>query len=348
MKYFYPYSFFCCIFFIVYVESILRGSNNRTNVVDNAFNLLDSNSFNISQSIFDSEKLSRRYLKQKRHPISGTSSYHLPTFQTPPDSLQSPQSEQSIQPQQPQQSQPRATHRHAKDHEKYRKKMAELRAKELAGVNQEKTFNQDFGSKVNNRNNNLPTDPDNSASISNDKPYDEPSESPTESNPIVTNNAQVSPQTPSSDIVTATPKSNVKETKEAALVSHSGQDTSADSGLYDKSASATSRRGQLAKGKKAALFQVHFEGNLGDQMETIPLLQRLYEWGMQVDCYLSMWQDPAKRLDPKVKERVSKYVTNFYIDGIPQDHILKERNYDIAVRYTCFNNNSTNRHLTHR
>ena len=70
-------------------------------------------------------------------------------------------------------------------------------------------------------------------------------------------------------------------------VSHSGRDTSADSGLYKKEGlGSTQGRGQLAKGKRAALFQVHFEGNLGDQMETIPLLQRLYEWGMEVDCYL--------------------------------------------------------------
>ena len=61
------------------------------------------------------------------------------------------------------------------------------------------------------------------------------------------------------------------------------------------------------------------------------LLQRLYEWGMEVDCYLSMWQDPSKRLDDKVRQRVSKYVTNFYIDGVPQDHILRERNYDVII-----------------
>ena len=103
------------------------------------------------------------------------------------------------------------------------------------------------------------------------------------------------------------------------------------SGLYDKPETKTSNRGQLAKGKRAALFQVHFEGNLGDQMETIPLLQRLSEWGVEVDCYLSMWQDPAKRLSERVRARVSKYVANFYVEGIPQDHMLKQKNYDIVV-----------------
>jgi hypothetical protein len=107
------------------------------------------------------------------------------------------------------------------------------------------------------------------------------------------------------------------------------------SGLYDKSHASTTNRGQLARGKRAALFQVHFEGNLGDQMETIPLLQRLSEWGVQVDCYLSMWQDPNKRLNEVVKERVAKYVNNFYVEGIPQDHMLKQKNYDIVVYFHC-------------
>merc|ERR1711871_13754 len=119
---------------------------------------------------------------------------------------------------------------------------------------------------------------------------------------------------------------------ESDAVGHTGIDTTADSGLYkDTTLGSTSGKGQLAKGKKAALFQVHFEGNLGDQMETIPLLQRLYEWGLEVDCYLSMRRDPKERLNQKVKERVEKYVTNFYVDGIPQQHIVKQRGYDIII-----------------
>lgn len=42
-------------------------------------------------------------------------------------------------------------------------------------------------------------------------------------------------------------------------------------------------------GYKVALFGVHFEGNLGDMMETIPLLQMLANWGVEMDCYLSSW-----------------------------------------------------------
>ena len=48
------------------------------------------------------------------------------------------------------------------------------------------------------------------------------------------------------------------------------------------------------------------------------LLQRLFEWGVQVDCYLSMWQDPSKRLSEKVRQRVAPYVANIYAEGIPQ------------------------------
>ena len=68
-------------------------------------------------------------------------------------------------------------------------------------------------------------------------------------------------------------------------------------------------------GKRVALLQVHFEGNVGDQMETVPLLMKLNEWGVIVDCYLSVWMPLERRLDPLVKERVAPYVryTNKYI-----------------------------------
>lgn len=140
-----------------------------------------------------------------------------------------------------------------------------------------------------------------------------------------------SPLATSSSTPGAATRNTVPESESSKDVGHDGHDTSADSGLFDKVGSTTTGRGPLAKGKKAALFQVHFEGNLGDQMETIPLLQRLFEWGVQIDCYLSMWQDPIKRLDPKVKDRVAKYVTNFYVDGVPQDHVLRERLYDVVI-----------------
>jgi hypothetical protein len=64
----------------------------------------------------------------------------------------------------------------------------------------------------------------------------------------------------------------------------------------------------LILGKRVALLQVHLEGNVGDQMETIPLLKKLKEWGVAVDCYLSIWMPEDKRLDPAVKERGNTYI----------------------------------------
>ena len=87
---------------------------------------------------------------------------------------------------------------------------------------------------------------------------------------------------------------------------------------------------QPAKGKKVALFQVHFEGNVGDQMETIPLLRKLWEWGAEVDCYLSVWLPIDDRLSPLVKEKVVPYVNNIYTQ-IPFTSTLIERDYDIAI-----------------
>ena len=88
---------------------------------------------------------------------------------------------------------------------------------------------------------------------------------------------------------------------------------------------------ELANGKKVALLQVHFEGNVGDQMETIPLLQRLHEWGVTVDCYLSLWMPAETRLDEAVQARVSKYVDHIYEEGISYDSNIQVRNYDLLV-----------------
>jgi hypothetical protein len=107
-------------------------------------------------------------------------------------------------------------------------------------------------------------------------------------------------------------------------------------------------------GKRVALLQVHFEGNVGDQMETVPLLMKLNEWGVIVDCYLSVWMPLERRLDPLVKERVAPYVrytnkyisfcdivfflmkqtfgrSNIYPEGVTWDHELRDRNYDLLI-----------------
>lgn len=87
----------------------------------------------------------------------------------------------------------------------------------------------------------------------------------------------------------------------------------------------------IAKGKTIALLQVHFEGNVGDQMETIPLLRKLKEWGAVVDCYLSVWMPLKKRLDPGVHERVKDLVRNIYPEGVQYDHDLRDRSYDLLI-----------------
>ena len=87
----------------------------------------------------------------------------------------------------------------------------------------------------------------------------------------------------------------------------------------------------VAKGKTVALLQVHFEGNVGDQMETIPLLRKLKEWGVVVDCYLSVWMPLKKRLDPNVHARVKDLVRNIYPEGVQYDHDLRDRNYDLLI-----------------
>jgi hypothetical protein len=47
-------------------------------------------------------------------------------------------------------------------------------------------------------------------------------------------------------------------------------------------------------------------------METIPVLERLREWGATVDCYLSVWQPEEKRVNSEVLTRMRKYVNNVY------------------------------------
>jgi hypothetical protein len=86
-----------------------------------------------------------------------------------------------------------------------------------------------------------------------------------------------------------------------------------------------------ASGVKVALLDCHFEGNVGDQMETIPLLRQLNGWGASVDCYLSQWRARDHRLNPSVRERVEKYLDNIYVEGIVDRQVLIDREYDIAI-----------------
>lgn len=84
-------------------------------------------------------------------------------------------------------------------------------------------------------------------------------------------------------------------------------------------------------GKRVALLQVHLEGNVGDQMETIPLIKKLYDWGVFVDCYLSGWMPLERRQDPTVVERVKPFVNAIYPNGVQFDHDIRDKNYDLLV-----------------
>jgi len=83
-------------------------------------------------------------------------------------------------------------------------------------------------------------------------------------------------------------------------------------------------------GKRAALFGVHFEGNLGDLMETTPLLTRLSEWGVEVDCYLSEFRHGAANLDSKIKQGAGKFCKDFYPSKFLR-YEVRDRDYDVII-----------------
>ena len=43
------------------------------------------------------------------------------------------------------------------------------------------------------------------------------------------------------------------------------------------------------------------------------------DWGVHVDCFLSLWMPPETRLNEEVRERVSEYVDHIYEEGIAYD-----------------------------
>ena len=91
------------------------------------------------------------------------------------------------------------------------------------------------------------------------------------------------------------------------------------------------------RGKRAAILAIHMEGNLGDLMETTPLLRRLSEWGVHVDCYLSYWQGHGdsnldKRLNRQVMKYLSSYIDNvYYKEEDFQMTAIGNRNYDVTI-----------------
>jgi hypothetical protein len=58
----------------------------------------------------------------------------------------------------------------------------------------------------------------------------------------------------------------------------------------DKNASACNNLDLDLQGIRILLLDVHFEGNLGDEMETTPLLQHLFDCGAHITAALSEWR----------------------------------------------------------
>jgi hypothetical protein len=83
-------------------------------------------------------------------------------------------------------------------------------------------------------------------------------------------------------------------------------------------------------GKRVALFGVQFEGNLGDVMETTPLLTRLSEWGVEVDCYLGGHIQSVANLDSKIKQGVGKFCKNMYPSNFLHFEV-RDRDYDFII-----------------
>ena len=93
----------------------------------------------------------------------------------------------------------------------------------------------------------------------------------------------------------------------------------------------TALRKDIVKGlKRVALFGIHFEGNLGDLMETTPLILKLHEWGVEIDCYLSMFRQGGGIMDRKIKKGIGRFCSNFFVDKIMRFEVTN-RNYDTII-----------------
>eukprot|EP00041_Stephanoeca_diplocostata_P027116 m.741974 g.741974 ORF g.741974 m.741974 type:complete len:419 (+) comp23116_c4_seq17:220-1476(+) len=55
---------------------------------------------------------------------------------------------------------------------------------------------------------------------------------------------------------------------------------------------------------------IHLEGNLGDIMETLPLIQQLSYWGVRVDAVSDDWKPEAYRIHSSRAESMLKLITN--------------------------------------
>lgn len=76
------------------------------------------------------------------------------------------------------------------------------------------------------------------------------------------------------------------------------------------------------QGVKVLLLDVHMEGNLGDEMETTPLLQHLHECGAHVTVALSNWLKGDDRFHFRTSREhhlVDKIVTQEWNNLAPQE-----------------------------
>ena len=65
-------------------------------------------------------------------------------------------------------------------------------------------------------------------------------------------------------------------------------------------------------------------------METTPLVERLHEWGVEIDCYLSMFRGGLGKMDKKIKRGVGRYCSNFFTTKVRRSEVSK-RNYDAVI-----------------
>lgn len=107
-------------------------------------------------------------------------------------------------------------------------------------------------------------------------------------------------------------------------------------GLPSSSSSSSGCNSQKLRGIKVLAFDVHMEGNLGDEMETTPFLQHLHNCGANVTAGLSTWMKGEGRLNFRTS-REHQYVDEFIAYDMKDistndfDAIVAARKYGIVM-----------------
>lgn len=94
-------------------------------------------------------------------------------------------------------------------------------------------------------------------------------------------------------------------------------------------ASSDSQSNDGLQGKKVAVFGAHLNGNLGDIMETTPMLIKLKEWGLFIDIYSASYLALALRIDPKLTH-IFQYVDAIFSE-LPSKHVQFYSKYDVFI-----------------